>query len=40
VKQIRDEKGNYLGEIYADYYKLDQFDKLFDAKGNPLKLKK
>jgi hypothetical protein len=40
VKQIRDEKGNYLGELYADYYKLDQYDKLFDGKGNPRKLKK
>jgi hypothetical protein len=40
VKQIRDEKGNYYGELYADYYKLDQYDKLFDEKGNPRKLKK
>lgn len=40
VKQIRDDKGNYLGELYADYYKLDQYDKLFDEKGNPRKLKK
>jgi hypothetical protein len=38
VKQIRDEKGNYLGELYADYYKLDQYDKLFDEKGDPRKL--
>ncbi len=38
VKQIRDEQGNYYGEIYADYYKLDQFDKLFDEKGKPRKL--
>lgn len=35
VKQIRDEKGNYYGELYIDYYKLDEYDKLFDKDGNP-----
>lgn len=35
VKQIRDTDGKYYGEIYADYYKLDQYDKLFDKNGNP-----
>ena len=35
VKQIRDKQGNYLGEIYVDYYKLDKYDELFDKKGNP-----
>ncbi len=40
IKQIRDEQGNYYGELYADYYKLDQFDKLFDEKGNPRNPKK
>jgi len=35
VKQIRDKDGKYYGEIYADYYKLDEYDKLFDKDGNP-----
>jgi hypothetical protein len=40
VKQIRDKDGKYYGKIYADYYKLDEFDKLFDDKGIPRKLNK
>lgn len=35
VKQIRDKDGKYYGEIYADYYKLDEYDNLFDKDGNP-----
>jgi hypothetical protein len=35
VHKIKDDKGNYFGELELDFYKLDDFDKLFDEKGNP-----
>lgn len=35
VHKIKDDKGNYYGELELDFYKLNDFDKLFDEKGNP-----
>jgi hypothetical protein len=40
VKQIRDKDDSYCGELVADFYKIGDFDKLFDEKGNPRKLQK
>ncbi len=37
VHKIKDDKGNYYGELRLDFYKLDDYEKLFDAKGNPKK---
>lgn len=35
VKQIRDKDNNYLGELAVDFYKFDDYEKLFDKEGNP-----
>lgn len=35
VKQIRDEEGKYCGELAVDFYKFDDYDKLFDKNGKP-----
>jgi len=35
VVQVRDEEGNYYGELRVDFYKFEDYDMLFDKLGNP-----
>jgi hypothetical protein len=35
VHKIKDEQGNYYGELELDFYKLDEFDKYFTPEGKP-----
>lgn len=35
VQRMRDKEGNYFGDISMEFYKLDNFDKLFNQDGTP-----